>query len=110
MTSDFIRDVSFTCKVGKEGKNELFGYIANDERLGVMNCHVFRLPEGTNKQITKAVQEAFRVAAEQEKLVKEEEEEEGRKNERMKEGGKREAVNDNCNASRSNGREDEWME
>ncbi len=56
-------------QVGKEGKNEIFGYISNDERLGVMNCHVFRLPEGTGKQITKVIQQAFEEAAKHETFV-----------------------------------------
>jgi hypothetical protein len=63
VTSDFIRTVSFTCKVGNEGSLEIFGYITNDERLGVMICHVFKLPAGTGKEITKVVQECFRLAA-----------------------------------------------
>lgn len=64
---DFIKNVSFNTNSGLDGIFELFGYISDDRRLGVINCHVFKVRQGYAREISSTFSSVFKSNAEEKK-------------------------------------------
>ena len=58
--NDFITEVSFTSATQNDKKQDMFTYISNNEKLGIINCHIFNVGPDIATIIASAVKDEIK--------------------------------------------------